>query len=197
MKIKKVKVAILISGRGTNMLSLIKACKNQEYPAEIAVVISNKKDAPGLEIAKQNNIKTVFINHKDYGTREEFDRQLTKAIEEHNCKIVCLAGFMRLLSEQFVKKWHDRLINVHPSLLPAFKGQHAVHDALKYGVKITGCTVHYVNKEMDSGPIIRQAAVEVLESDNKETLASRILQKEHIIYKEALEIVCKNIAEKK
>ena len=197
MKIKKIKVAILISGRGTNMLSLIKASKNQEYPAEIAVVISNKQDAHGLEVAKQNNIKTAFVNHKDYGTREEFDRQLTKIIEEHNCKIVCLAGFMRLLSEQFVKKWHDHLINVHPSILPAFKGRNAIHDALEYGVKITGCTVHYVSKEMDSGPIIKQAPVEVLESDNKETLASRILQKEHIIYKEALEIVCKNIAEKK
>ncbi len=104
---------------------------------------------------------------------------------------------MRMLSPQFVKKWNGHLLNVHPSLLPAFKGDNAVHDALEYGVKITGCTVHHVNDEMDSGPIIKQAAVEVLESDNKETLASRILQKEHIIYKEALEIVCKNITEKK
>lgn len=192
-KVKKIKVAILISGRGSNMQALIKACKDVNYPAEIAVVISNKQDALGLEIASKEGIKTKFINHKDFKSREEFDAELTKVIEQNNCEIICLAGFMRLLSGQFVNRHFDRLINIHPSLLPKFKGADAVGDALKAGAKISGCTVHFVREEMDSGPIICQAEVEVKKEDNKETLAHRILEKEHIIYKEALAKVCQNL----
>ena len=174
------------------MKALIDACRDPNYPAEIAVVISNKKDAFGLEIAKQEGIKTAFIDHKNFKSREEFDLEMTKIIEQNNCKIICLAGFMRLLSKQFVDRWLDRLINIHPSLLPEFKGADAVGDALKAGAKISGCTVHFVREEMDSGPIILQAEVEVKENDTKETLAHRILEKEHIIYKKALEQICHN-----
>jgi phosphoribosylglycinamide formyltransferase-1 len=194
---KKIKVAVLISGRGSNMQALIRACKNPEFPAEIALVISNKKDAFGLEAAKIEKIKTAFVDHKNFSSRAEFDAQITKIIEENNCEIVCLAGFMRLLSSSFVERWFDRLINIHPSLLPEFKGANAVEDALKAGAKISGCTVHFVREEMDSGPIIKQASVEVKENDNKDSLAHRILEKEHIIYPEALAVVCKNLINKK
>ena len=195
--IKKTKVAILISGRGSNMQALIRACKDINYPAEIVVIISNKKDASGLEIAKKEGIKTFFIDHKNFKLREEFDVEMTKIIEQNNCEVICLAGFMRLLSAQFVNHWFDRLINIHPSLLPAFKGADAVGDALKAGVKVSGCTVHFVREEMDSGPIIGQAEVEVKEKDTKETLANRILEKEHVIYKEALAQVCQNLSKLK
>lgn len=196
-EVRKIKVAILISGRGSNMQALIEACKNANYPAEIAIVISNKKDAFGLEIAKKEGIKTVFIDHKNFKTREEFDAEMTKIIEQNNCELICLAGFMRLLSGQFVNRWFDRLINIHPSLLPEFKGADAVGDALKAGAKISGCTVHFVREEMDSGPIILQAEVVVKENDTKEILAHRILEKEHIIYKKALAQICQNLSKLK
>jgi len=192
-KTKKIKVAILISGRGSNMQALIEASKDINYPAEIALVISNKKDALGLEIAQREGIKTVFIDHKNFKLREEFDAQMTKIIEQNNCKIICLAGFMRLLSDQFVNHWFDYLINIHPSLLPEFKGADAVGDALKAGAKISGCTVHFVREEMDCGPIILQERIEINEKDTKETLAHRILEKEHVIYKEALAQICQNL----
>lgn len=189
----KVKTAILISGRGSNMRALIEAAQNPSYPAEIVVVISNKKDAMGLEFAQQHHIKTAIVDHKNFKNRQEFDQEVAKIIDENNCQIVCLAGFMRLLSAWFVNRFASRLINIHPSLLPAFKGGDAVVDALNYGVKITGCTVHFVVEEMDSGPIIKQMAVTVLENDNKATLAARILEKEHIIYPQALELICNQI----
>jgi phosphoribosylglycinamide formyltransferase-1 len=193
---QKIKVAVLISGRGSNMQALIEACKNSDYPAQIALVIANKADAYGLEIAQQNNIKTAFLDHKKFASRQEFDAKLSEIIEENNCDIICLAGFMRLLSEKFVNHWAGKLINIHPSLLPAFKGANAVGDALDYGVKYTGCTVHFVTQEMDSGPIIAQAVVEINEGDTKEILASRILQKEHIIYAQALKKICQNMEKK-
>lgn len=187
----KIKTAVLISGRGSNMQNLIEACKNPDFLAEIVLVISNKKDAKGLEIAENEGIATKFIDHKDFTSRVEFDREISKEIEKAGCQIVCLAGFMRLLSEEFCQKWHDKAINIHPSLLPEFKGADAVGDALKAGAKKTGCTVHYVRHEMDCGPIIEQAAVDVLPSDTKETLAARILEQEHRIYPLALEKVCR------
>lgn len=193
---KKIKTAILISGRGSNMKSLIESCQNQDSLAEISLVISNKKDVLGLEIAKNYGIKTKFIDHKNFNSRQEFDQELTKTIEEENCEIVCLAGFMRLLSEEFTKKWHNRAINIHPSLLPEFKGGNAVFDALKAGAKKSGCTVHFVRHEMDSGPIIMQEEVPVYENDTKEILATRILEKEHIIYPKSLQILCKMIINK-
>ena len=188
----KIKTAILISGRGSNMQALIGAAKAPDYPAEIVLVISNKPDALGLEFAKKNHIKTAVINHKNFENREDFDREMSKIIDENNCKIICLAGFMRLLSSWFTKKYQGRLINIHPSLLPDFKGANAVEDALKAGAKISGCTTHFVVAEMDAGEIIMQERVRVLEGDTKESLAKRILEKEHLIYPKSLALVCEN-----
>jgi len=191
---QKIKTAILISGRGSNMQALVEAAKNSNYPAEIVLVISNKENAAGLDFARQNNIKTAIINHKDFSSRQDFDQEMARIIDENNCQIVCLAGFMRLLSGWFTNKYQGRLINIHPSLLPNFKGDKAVEDALNVGVKQAGCTVHFVTEEMDSGEIIKQAAVEVLKGDTIETLAARILKQEHIIYPESLAIICNNFS---
>lgn len=190
---KKVKVAILISGRGSNMKALVKACEDVEFPAEIVLVLSNKIDAAGLEFAREKKIPTAVINHKNFSTREEFDKKMSEEIEKFGAKVICLAGFMRLLSSEFVEQWLGRLINIHPSLLPEFKGADAVGDAIKAGAQISGCTVHLVSEEMDSGPIIWQSSVPVLEGDSKETLAARILEEEHRIYPEALKVICENI----
>ena len=187
---EKIKVAVLISGRGSNLKALIEASKDSDFPAVISLVISNKQDAGGLKIATENNIKTLTIDHKLFKSRQDFDNEVTQAIAQNSCQIVCLAGFMRILSQSFVDRWRSRLINIHPSLLPAFKGADAVGDALKYGVKYSGCTVHYVEKEVDSGKIIAQAVVVVEDNDNKASLAARILESEHLIYPKALKQVC-------
>jgi len=187
--VKKIKTAILISGRGSNMQALVSACEDKDFPAEIVLVLSNKKSAAGLEFASQRKIPTAIVEHKNFSTREEFDQEVSKRIERSGAEMICLAGFMRLLSAWFVKRWFNQLINIHPSLLPEFKGADAVGDALKAGAKISGCTVHFVREEMDSGPIILQASVPILEGDNKETLAARILEQEHKIYPKALQIV--------
>lgn len=187
---KKIKTAILISGRGSNMKVLIEACKEGDFPAEIGLVISNKKDAMGLQIAKNEGVETKFIDYKAYDSRAEFDREMTKEIEDAGCEIICLAGFMRLLSGEFTKKWAGRAINIHPSLLPDFKGANAVEDAFNAGVSKAGCTVHYLVEEMDSGEIIEQAAVEVSENDDLESLRAKILEKEHEIYPKALKKLC-------
>jgi phosphoribosylglycinamide formyltransferase-1 len=189
----KIKVAVLISGRGSNLKALINACKDKNYPAEISLVISNKQDALGLEIARSNNINSKFIDHKLFDSREGFDRELTRCVKENDCKIICLAGFMRILSSDFTQTWQGRLINVHPSLLPSFKGSSGVQDALDYGVKHSGCTVHRVNEEVDSGEILAQEVVPVMSSDTQDSLSSRILEKEHIIYPIGLKIVCEEL----
>ena len=183
---KKTKVAVLISGSGSNLQALIDACKNPDYPAEIILVISNKADAYGLTRAKNAGIPALVISHTDYPTREAFDAALDAALVEHRIEIVCLAGFMRLLSAGFVGKWAGRMLNIHPSLLPKFKGAHAIRDALAAGEKLTGCTVHFVVPEMDSGEIILQAEVPILPGDTEETLSARIHAEEHRIYVEAL-----------
>ena len=192
---KKVRVAILISGRGSNMKALVEACEKPNFPAKIVLVLSNKPDAQGLDFAKIKGIKTAVINHKNFintqNPREEFDKKMSQIIEDHNVELICLAGFMRLLSAWFVNHWFDRLINIHPSLLPDFKGADAVGDAIKAKAKISGCTTHFVREEMDSGPIIMQAEVKVFDDDTKETLAARILQEEHKIYPLTLEKIAK------
>jgi len=188
---QKTKIAILISGRGSNMQALVNACVAADFSAEVALVISNKVDAAGLEFARERGIEAVFIDHKKFASRAEFDRALSAEIIKKNCKIICLAGFMRLLSAEFVQQWQGKIINIHPSLLPDFKGADAVGDAIKAGAKKSGCTVHFVVEEMDAGPIIMQAEVDILPSDNKETLAAKILKKEHELYPQALALVCK------
>lgn len=187
------KVAILISGRGSNMRALVEACERGEVSAEASLILSNKEDAAGLEYAKNKGIKTVVVSHKDFGSREEFDGRMHEILVSEKIEIVCLAGFMRLLSGEFVNKWLGRMINIHPSYLPEFKGADAVGDAIKAGVKQSGCSVHYVTEEMDCGPVIKQVRVDVLEGDTKESLAARILEQEHKIYPEALKIVCESL----
>ena len=164
---KKTKVAILISGRGSNMQALVAACEKKDFPAEIVLVFSNKNSAVGLEFAREKKIATAVLNHKDFSSREEFDRKMSEEIEKSGAEIVCLAGFMRLLSPWFVNRWFDKIINIHPSLLPEFKGADAVGDALKARAQKSGCTVHFVREEMDCGPIILQAEVPIFPSDDK------------------------------
>lgn len=183
------KVGVLISGRGTNLQALIDACARSDFPASIALVVSNKPDAYGLTRAADAGIPTAVIEHRDYPDRPAFDAAVDKALRDAGVDFVCLAGFMRILSEGFVEAWLDRLINIHPSLLPAFKGLDTHQRALDAGVRITGCTVHFVRPAMDDGPIIAQAAVPVLPGDDADTLAARILESEHVIYPLALRLV--------
>lgn len=171
------------------MRALIKAAQSPDYPAEIALVISNRPNAKGLEFAKENNIQTSVIDHKTFETRDEFDQALDTALTEADIELICNAGFMRLLGKDFVEKWRNKQLNIHPSLLPAFKGLNTHERALASDVKIAGCTVHFVRFEMDEGPIIAQAAVPVLPDDTPETLAGRILKAEHQLYPEALKRV--------
>jgi len=191
--VKKINTAIFISGRGSNMKALIEACRNEKFPAKIVLVIANKDDASGLIFAKQNNIPTQIIPHKDFNSRMEFEQKIDLAINQYDVEIICLAGFMRVLSEWFVSKWHNKIINIHPSLLPNFKGANAVEDALKSRVKLTGCTTHFVDNQLDSGKIIMQSEVDILVDDNLESLSARILSQEHKIYPQTLKQVCEDL----
>jgi phosphoribosylglycinamide formyltransferase-1 len=183
------RVAVLISGRGTNMQALIDAARAPDYPAEIIRVISNVPDAAGLAHAAAAGIAVETINHRDYKGREPFEAALTTRLKEAGVDIICLAGFMRLLTAGFVDAWPNRIINIHPSLLPAFKGLDTHARVLTAGVRFTGCTVHFVRPAMDDGPIIVQAAVPVLPSDDERTLAARVLHAEHSAYPLALALV--------
>ena len=173
------------------MMSIIKACQDPEFPAEVELVISNRPDAAGIKFAKSKQIKTEIIDHKEFSNypnpRELFDREVDKIIEKHEIGLICLAGFMRLLSPWFVNKWSGKLINIHPSLLPEFKGANAVEDAFNAKAQYSGCTVHYVTEEMDEGPIIIQKKVPILESEDLESLKEKILKQEHLIYPKAIE----------
>lgn len=189
MTLKKTRTAILISGRGSNMQSLVEAARADDYPAEIVLVLSNRPDAAGLAWAKARGLPTLAIDHKSFPTRDAFEDALQRSLEAAGTELIALAGFMRLMTPAFVDRWHDRMINIHPSLLPSFKGLHTHERALAAGVKITGCTVHFVRAEMDEGPIIAQAAVPVLRSDDPAALAARVLAAEHRLYPAALKIV--------
>ncbi|MDD3182614.1 MAG: phosphoribosylglycinamide formyltransferase [Alphaproteobacteria bacterium] len=181
------KVAVLISGRGSNMQALVNASREAGYPAQIAVVLSNDPTAQGLEWAAAQGLPTAVVNHRDFGKdRESFERAVDAEIKKYGCQLVCLAGWMRLLTPWFVGEWLDRLVNIHPSLLPAFPGLHVQQAAIDYGAKFSGCTVHFVRAEMDHGPIIIQAAVPVLPDDTEDTLAARILECEHKAYPQAV-----------
>jgi phosphoribosylglycinamide formyltransferase-1 len=183
------KIAVLISGRGSNLKSLINACADRNFPAEIALVISNRPKAPGLDHAREAGIKQAVIDHRDFATREDFDAAVDERLKAAQVNFVCLAGFMRMLSDGFVDEWRGRLINIHPSLLPAFRGLNVQERTLDAGVKIAGCTVHFVSSELDAGPIIGQAAVPVLPTDNVDALSARILEQEHKLYPECLRLV--------
>ena len=184
------RVAILISGRGSNMTALVEAAKAQDFPAEIVVVISNKADAIGLAKARDGGVPTVTIESKPFGTdRAGFEAKLQSALHEYRVDLICLGGFMRLFSAGFVQRWHGRMLNIHPSLLPSFPGLDPHGQALRAGVKISGATVHFVIPETDAGPIVMQGAIAVRDEDTPETLSARILQIEHRIYPDALRLV--------
>jgi phosphoribosylglycinamide formyltransferase-1 len=179
-------VVILISGRGSNMEAIVHASEREKWPARVAAVISNRPDAAGLAFAASRGIATAVVNHRDYASREEFDAALAQEIERHAPHVVVLAGFMRILTPGFVQRFQGRLVNIHPSLLPAFPGLHTHERALEAGCKLAGASVHLVTSELDHGPIIAQAAVPVLVDDTPQTLAARVLAKEHVIYPRAV-----------
>jgi len=183
------KTGILISGRGSNMQALVKAARDPAFPAEIVVVISNRASASGLDFAKAEGIATEVVDHKAHASREAFDAELDAALKRHGVELVACAGFMRIMTEGFAQRWRDRMINIHPSLLPAYKGLHTHERALADKVTRHGCSVHFVRSDVDSGPLIAQASVPVLKSDTPETLAARVLDAEHKIYPRALALV--------
>src|SRR5580693_3142275 len=186
----KRRVAILISGRGSNMAALIEAAKAEDFPAEIVVVISNRADAGGLARAAANGVATLTIESKPFGKdRAAFEAVLQSALDQHRVELICLGGFMRLLTAEFVQRWYGRMLNIHPSLLPSFPGLDPQGQALRAGVKISGATVHFVIPETDAGPIVMQGAVGVRDDDTADTLAARILQIEHRIYADALRLL--------
>jgi phosphoribosylglycinamide formyltransferase-1 len=183
------RVAILISGRGSNMASLIEATRAAGYPAEIALVVSNRPDAAGLAFATEHGIPTTIVDHKRFSNREAFEAALQEALEHARIEIVCLAGFMRVLTAALVGKWRGQMLNIHPSLLPEFKGFDTHARALAAGVKMHGCTVHFVVPELDSGPVVLQEKVPVFTEDTEEALAARVLAAEHRIYPAALKLL--------
>lgn len=183
------RVGVLISGRGSNLASLIEAARAPDYPAEIALVLSNKADAYGLVRAGEAGVETKAVSHKGFASREAFDACISDALKQAGVDLVCNAGFMRLHSAAFVREWRGRQLNIHPSLLPAFRGLYPQAQALAAGVRVSGATVHFVSEEMDAGPIIAQGAVPVLPGDSEETLSARILAMEHRLYPLALKLV--------
>jgi phosphoribosylglycinamide formyltransferase 1 len=183
------RLGVLISGRGSNLQAIVTAIGGGEIDATIAVVLSNRPEAPGLAHAQAAGIATEVLDHREFRSRAEYDGALTERLRQHDVGLVCLAGFMRLLGPVFVQAFPHAVLNVHPSLLPAFPGVDAQRQALVHGVKVAGCTVHFVNEELDAGPIVMQAAVAVLEDDTSETLAARIRAEEHRIYPRAIATV--------
>ncbi len=189
MVVDKLKLAIFISGRGSNMRSIMTACEDKDYPAEVAIVLSNRSDSKGLELAKQADIPTEIVDHKAYKSREDFEDEIQERLEKYDIDLIVLAGFMRILTPRLVEQWPDKIINIHPSLLPNYKGLNTHQRAIKDGKKEAGCTVHFVTPDLDSGPIIAQRRVPVLDNDTPETLAKRVLEQEHLIYPEAIKLI--------
>jgi phosphoribosylglycinamide formyltransferase 1 len=183
------RTAVLISGRGSNMTALIGAARAPDFPAEIALVLSNKSSAAGLAFARQAGIAAAVVDHKIYAGRDEFEGSMQAMLDIHRIDLICLAGFMRILSAPFVARWQGRILNIHPSLLPSFRGLDTHARAIAAGVKLHGCTVHFVEPELDSGPIIAQAAIELRDDDTPETLGARVLSEEHRLYPAALALV--------
>jgi phosphoribosylglycinamide formyltransferase-1 len=182
------RVAVLLSGRGSNFMALREAVRRGDIDADIGLVFSNKEDAPGLLKAKEWGLATAFLNPKLFATREEYDRAVVRELEARSIDLVCLAGYMKVLTPQFCDAYKHRIVNIHPALLPSFPGLHVQQKAIDWGVRYSGCTVHFVAAEVDMGPIILQAVVPVLQDDTEETLAARILVEEHKIYPEAVKL---------
>jgi len=186
------KLGVLISGRGTNLQAIIDAIETGQLNARITVVLSNRKDAPGLERARKHGIEAIWLDPKSHGGKQAFDRALTEELKARKVDLVCLAGYMRILGPEFIRAFEGQVVNIHPSLLPAFPGLNVQQQAIDYGVKFSGCTVHFVDEDVDSGPIILQAVVPVHDSDDAETLAERILIQEHLIYPRAIQLIAEN-----
>ena len=184
----KLQVAILISGRGSNMESLATACAEESFPAAVCVVVSNRPEAEGVEKAASFGIDTAIVDHTRFDSKAAFEEALIAVLERHGTELICLAGFMRVLSEGFVKGFPQQILNIHPSLLPAFPGLHVQRKAIDHGVRYSGCTVHFVVPEVDAGPIVMQAVVPVEQDDSEDGLAARILEQEHLIYPEAVKL---------
>lgn len=186
---QKKRVGVLISGRGSNMRALVEASRAADYPAEIVCVASNRPNAGGLDYARQQNIPASCIDHKDFGTREAFDTALNAELQKYNLDLVCCAGFMRIMTPTLINPWAGRMLNIHPSLLPLYKGLHTHERAIADGAKIHGASVHYVTAELDDGEVVAQTAVPVLQDDTPESLAARVLDIEHPLYVKALALV--------
>lgn len=182
------KIAVLCSGSGTNLQAIIDSCKSGYINAEIALVISDNKKAFALVRAKAAGIETLLLDPKKFSSREEFDKEMVSCLKKKKVGLIILAGYMRLLSKLFIKEYSNRIMNIHPALLPAFKGTHGIKDALEYGAKITGATVHFVDEKLDNGPIILQKAVEIRDDDTEETLLERVHREEHRIFPEAIRL---------
>ena len=186
------RIGVLISGRGSHLRNLIACCKRGEIDAGVVIVISNKQNAPGLRYAAEAGIESIVLSHRLYPDRHQYDEQLAQILIQHQVDLICLAGFLRLLSPIFVRQFPSRIMNVHPSLLPAFPGLHSQEQALEYGVKITGCTVHFIDEGLDSGPIILQKTIEVDPEDSVQTLSDRLLPLEHQTYADAVKLFFEN-----
>ena len=186
------RLGILVSGRGTILQAMIDSIEKDELPASISLVISNKVEAPALERCARHGIESKFLDPKIFSNKDEFDNALSELFLEKNVDLICLAGYMRILGKSFIKKFEGKIINIHPSLLPAFPGLHPQKQAIEAGVKFSGCTVHFVNEKVDEGPIILQSAVPIYDSDNSEELSLRTLEQEHIIYPRAIKLFLEN-----
>tara|TARA_Y100001936_G_scaffold150224_1_gene146531 strand:+ start:230 stop:853 length:624 start_codon:yes stop_codon:yes gene_type:complete len=183
------KLAILVSGYGSNLQAIIDNIESNYLSAEIALVLSNVKNAFALERGKKHGLETIFLDPKTFTNRDDYEDKMIEILQSKSIDLICLAGFMRILSKKFIQTFPKKIINIHPSLLPAFPGLNVQKKALEYGVKFSGCTVHFVNEEVDGGPIILQSAVPILDEDNTESLSERILEQEHIIYPEAIKLI--------
>jgi len=183
------KLAILVSGYGSNLQAIIDNIESNYLSAEIALVLSNVKNAFALERGKKHGLETIFLDPKTFTNRDDYEDKMIEILQSKSIDLICLAGFMRILSKKFIQAFPKKIINIHPSLLPAFPGLNVQKKALEYGVKFSGCTVHFVNEEVDGGPIILQSAVPILDEDNTESLSERILEQEHIIYPEAIKLI--------
>ncbi|MBC8282560.1 MAG: phosphoribosylglycinamide formyltransferase [Nitrospinae bacterium] len=189
---EKFKLAVLVSGRGSNLQAIIDNIENSYLAADIALVLSNVKDAFALERGKKHGLATVFLDPKTFPNRDEYEQKMIEVLQSESIDLICLAGFMRILGKKFIQAFPQKIINIHPSLLPAFPGLNVQKKALEHGAKFSGCTVHFVNEDVDGGPIILQSAVPILDDDNTESLSARILEQEHIIYPKAIRLIIEN-----
>jgi phosphoribosylglycinamide formyltransferase-1 len=190
---KRKRVGVLISGRGSNMAAFVEAARDPAYPAEIVCVVSNRRDAPGLKFAQDQNIPTHVIDHKNFASRESFDAALNDYLQSQKLDLIACAGFMRVMTSALLEPWAGKMINIHPSLLPLYKGTNTHERALADGAKVHGCSVHYVTEELDGGPVIAQAEVPVLPGDTPETLSARVLAEEHKLYPKALAMAARKL----